>query len=98
VFPFCFGAKRTGAPRRALFARLALRWPGCSTWVLHVQIQPRHFMVSPGAASWTGRLHASLSIGLVEKLTNVVEITLAATLFVPQPHRFPETLQAEDKL
>jgi hypothetical protein len=37
-------------------------------------------------------------MGILEKLTNVVEITLAATLLVPQPHRFPDTLQAEDKL
>src|SRR5207244_976134 len=44
------------------------------------------------------RLHASLSMGIREKLTNVVEITLATTLLVPQPHRFPDTLQAEDKL
>ena len=48
-------------------------------------------------AGCTGGLRASLSTGILEKLTNVVEITLATTLLVPQPHRFPETLQADDK-
>ena len=45
-----------------------------------------------------GGLRARLSTGILEKLTNVVEITSAATLLVPQPHRFPDTLKAEDKL
>src|SRR6266566_4445014 len=65
--------------------------------LFHKVSHVRLLLLYPPRAGFTGRLRASLSTGILEKLTNVVEITLSATLLVPQPYRFPDTLQAEDK-